>query len=332
MRRPGSCRSGRGRSVGGAEHTRFTALSRGRVLVVAAVVALASVPTGAGAQHTQDRIEAIRASIEEIAQEWFATQQQAAALDAEIAGLEARIETAREHATEIAVVARARAVQIYKGSGAVSPVPDGGDALESARRVELLDRANAQSHRAIDELTEATEELDARLAELEDRREEHAEVAARLAAQQAELEERLEVLREQAAEEAGARQRRQALTSRRSAAAPGGSSSSPAPSVDPAPTTRAAPANSGTHPQHDHPFLVCTRARESGGNYRAVNHSGGWYGAYQFAQSTWDVTAARAGREDLIGVNPIDASPYDQDELAWTLYQWQGNRPWGGRC
>ncbi|GIU85767.1 MAG: hypothetical protein KatS3mg009_0282 [Acidimicrobiia bacterium] len=44
------------------------------------------------------------------------------------------------------------------------------------------------------------------------------------------------------------------------------------------------------------------------------------------------MTAARAGRDDLIGVNPIDASPYDQDELAWTLYQWQGNRPWGGRC
>jgi peptidoglycan hydrolase CwlO-like protein len=306
--------------------------------VVAGVVALASLPTGAGAQPTQDRVEAIRESIEQVAQEWFATQQEAAALDAEITGLESRIEAAREHATEIAVVARERAVQIYKGSGAVSPVPDGGDALESARRVELLDRANAQSHRAIDELTAATEELDARLEELEARREEHAEVAARLAGQRAELQERLEVLRERAAEEASARQRRQALTSRRSAAAPVGSSSAPArrqaPTTRDAPSAAAppAPASTATHPQHDHPFLVCTRARESGGNYRAVNHSGGWYGAYQFAQSTWDVTAARAGRDDLIGVNPVDASPYDQDELAWTLYQWQGNRPWGGRC
>ena len=23
---------------------------------------------------------------------------------------------------------------------------------------------------------------------------------------------------------------------------------------------------------------------------------------------------------------------YDQDEMAWDLYGWQGNAPWGGRC
>ena len=26
------------------------------------------------------------------------------------------------------------------------------------------------------------------------------------------------------------------------------------------------------------------------------------------------------------------ANAYDQDEMAWVLYQWQGNSPWGGRC
>jgi hypothetical protein len=31
-------------------------------------------------------------------------------------------------------------------------------------------------------------------------------------------------------------------------------------------------------------------------------------------------------------VLPSQASEHDQDEMAWDLYQWQGNAPWGGRC
>jgi hypothetical protein len=85
-------------------------------------------------------------------------------------------------------------------------------------------------------------------------------------------------------------------------------------------------------PHHNDPFLVCTRAHESGGNYSVVSSSGLYYGAYQFLPSTWTATAAHAGRMDLVGVLPSHASAYDQDEMAWTLYQWQGNGPWGGRC
>ena len=79
-------------------------------------------------------------------------------------------------------------------------------------------------------------------------------------------------------------------------------------------------------PHHNDPFLVCTRAHESAGNYGVVS-STGYYGAYQFAPTTWDTTAVHAGRHDLVGVLPSLASPYDQDEMAWTLYQWQGNGP-----
>jgi len=85
------------------------------------------------------------------------------------------------------------------------------------------------------------------------------------------------------------------------------------------------------HPRHDEPFLACTRARESGGNYAAVN-AAGYYGAYQFAPLTWNTTASHAGRLDLVGVLPSNASAYDQDDLAWVLYQWQGSAPWGSRC
>jgi len=63
-----------------------------------------------------------------------------------------------------------------------------------------------------------------------------------------------------------------------------------------------------------------------------VSPDGYYYGAYQFAPSTWDTTALHASRDYLIGVLPSRASPYDQDEMAWALYQWQGNGPWGGRC
>ena len=71
---------------------------------------------------------------------------------------------------------------------------------------------------------------------------------------------------------------------------------------------------------------------ESGGNYQAENPEGPYYGAYQFLQSTWNSTANHAGRGELIGVVPSTASEYDQDDMAWALYEWQGKTPWGSRC
>ena len=68
---------------------------------------------------------------------------------------------------------------------------------------------------------------------------------------------------------------------------------------------------------------------ESGG---VVSSGGTYYGAYKFAPTTWNVTASHVGRLDLVGVLPSRASESDQDNMAWALYQWQGNAPWGGRC
>ena len=77
---------------------------------------------------------------------------------------------------------------------------------------------------------------------------------------------------------------------------------------------------------------MCTRTREASGNYAAYNPAGPYMGAYQFLQSSWNSAANHAGRPDLIGVPPHTASQYDQDEVAWSLYQWQGSGPWGGMC
>jgi hypothetical protein len=81
-------------------------------------------------------------------------------------------------------------------------------------------------------------------------------------------------------------------------------------------------------------FLACTRRHESdtSGGYHAVSRSGIYRGAYQFDRSTWDNTARRAGRLDLVGVDPAAASPADQDFLAFELHSWAGAAPWGGRC
>jgi len=88
----------------------------------------------------------------------------------------------------------------------------------------------------------------------------------------------------------------------------------------------------GVHPAHNEPFLVCTRTRESSGNYTAYNPVGPYLGAYQFLQATWNSAANHAGRSELVNVPPNTASQYDQDDMAWTLFQWQGTRPWGGLC
>ncbi|HVN51764.1 MAG TPA: transglycosylase family protein [Acidimicrobiales bacterium] len=96
------------------------------------------------------------------------------------------------------------------------------------------------------------------------------------------------------------------------------------------PPTTAAPTT--TIPASVAAFLACIRMRESHGDYRAVSANGEYRGAYQFTQSSWDLAAAHAGRKDLIGVPPNQASPADQDAMAYVLYEMLGSAPWGGAC
>ena len=74
--------------------------------------------------------------------------------------------------------------------------------------------------------------------------------------------------------------------------------------------------------------FAAIRKCESSGNYRAIN-AAGYYGAYQFHPGTWNGTAQRAGRGDLVGVRPDRAAPADQDAMALALYQRSGWAPWG---
>ena len=78
--------------------------------------------------------------------------------------------------------------------------------------------------------------------------------------------------------------------------------------------------------------LECIKHRESRGQYNVVNPSSGAAGAYQFMPGTWDNNARSAGRTDLVGINPANASAADQDAMAHYLLGTQGLGPWGGGC
>ncbi len=68
------------------------------------------------------------------------------------------------------------------------------------------------------------------------------------------------------------------------------------------------------------------RACESGGNY-AIDSGNGYFGAYQFAPSTWDWIAGIAD-PSLVGTLPHLAGPAQQDAMALALFNMSGAGSW----
>lgn len=73
---------------------------------------------------------------------------------------------------------------------------------------------------------------------------------------------------------------------------------------------------------------LAMRHCESRHSYRVVSRSGKYRGAWQFSRTTWDWLAERNGHDRLVGVDPIEVSPADQDLMAYELYDLQGAKPW----
>jgi hypothetical protein len=331
-----------------AEHHFRTVLTRinvTRLVAIACISALGLLPAiPAHAVTASDRLAATTLSIEAAAQRWFAAQADAARINANIADVEhqiAVVQAGMEHTRQIAT---ARAVIIYKTADVGLSSIFGDTALDSARRAHLVDDANAGGDAAIAKLTATVDDLRAQRRSLEAQRVVQQKVLRQVAHERGVLDAQLVDIRNTARRQAtvalaAARDqaaRLKAIARFNALASAAASNPLAAPTGPPsgwsAPTLVAAPANDGrVSSHHDDPFLVCTRARESGGRYDIVSSSG-YYGAYQFLPSTWDSTAVHAQRRDLVGVLPSRASHFDQDELAWSLYKWQGNQPWGGRC
>jgi hypothetical protein len=289
------------------------------------------------ASRAQARVDAARRETDAVAARYFAELSRYEVLGSEITAIEARISDLRRQAEELRALVARRALRAYKnGASSVDFVLDGQGIRDFARGTKLLAVANARDDEAVARFRALTEDLDARRSELEGRRQDQVAALEDLKAAQrrvdanlrAALADQAEVTARLAAQRA---RTERGVTGRTSPATRPVSATAPAPAPAPPPPPPPPPA-AGTHPRHHDPFLACTRARESSGDYTAVNPSGPYLGAYQFLQSTWNVTAQHAGRLELVGVPPNQASAYDQDDMAWTLYQWQGNGPWGGRC
>jgi septal ring factor EnvC (AmiA/AmiB activator) len=310
---------------------------RTRVVALAWLLTFVCLPGVAHAQTAPDPLTALRASIDATAQRWFDAHNEAASLDTRIAGLEERIKGMELRVAVARKVATARAVVLYKGTSLAYANVFGTTVIESARRAELIDRANVQNMSAIEDFTAALKELRSNRDDLDRSRAGLDKALQVIAAQRDALDTQLASLQKHTAQPSRAadttlnRHRHGAspLVSAPATAAP--TAPVPAASVDPPPTISPPPGGRAS-PRHNDPFLVCTRRIESRGNYGVVSADGIYYGAYQFLPSTWNATAAYAGRMDLVGVVPSNASPYDQDEMAWALYTWQGKSPWGGRC
>lgn len=307
-----------------------------RLITVACLCALACLsiaPGVAHAQSTQARLDATRRSIDATAQRWFRAQRQAADVNARINDIEHTIADGEARVANARHVAVARARVMYEGASMEYTSVFGSSALDVGRRAQLIDEANASNRAALDELTASLGDLRSQKKQLQSERARQQKLLDSVASERAALDAQLATLRARADHEAQAAAAKHRPARRRhvSASSPevatptaAGGGATSGPSTPP-------PSGGGSSSHHDDPFLVCTRARESGGNYGAVSPAG-YYGAYQFLPSTWDLTASHAGRMDLVGVLPSRASVSDQDDMAWTLYQWQGKGPWGGRC
>src|SRR5262249_5330640 len=296
MRRPGPPRADVERSTGVAEHHRRTVLTRvyrNRFVAVAFVAALAFVPARAAhGTSPDDQIAATKQAIESTAERWFAAQNEAARLDASIADVQHQIDSTQATIDRTRLIATARAVMIYKSSDVGLTAIIGDTALDSARRAHLVDDANATGDEAISSLTIAVDNLNVERETLEAQRAQQQKVLTEVQAERKNLDAQLAQLRAEARTQArialaaarseAARARADMRVRELSAAtssAPTESVSNPiAPPTAP-PTTAPAqvvvtPPSGGVSPHHNDPFLVCTRARESSGNYAAVSPSG----------------------------------------------------------
>ena len=306
---------------------RSTRLGAALLVTVGISLALGTIPALADPiTDTDQTIETLRREADQAANAYFDELAKAQTLEAQIAKIEDRLPALSAQRRKLLDAVRDRAVAAYKRRGIQIGAPlDVKDALTVVRRTRLLDGLNAADNRAFNKLTRVTDQLHHQREQLQGARASLQATLDELQRRGKEIDAKLK-----AAEDRRRRLAAAAAVAKAAAAAKpsGGGGSANAPPAPPS-TYIGTP---GTHPHHNDPFLVCTRGIESGGNYQAYNPAGPYMGAYQFLQSTWDSTANHAGRTGLIGVRPDHATQFDQDDMAWTLYQWQGSRPWGGRC
>jgi peptidoglycan hydrolase CwlO-like protein len=316
------------------------------VLVATGVPAFALVPAAGAQTTTGSSADAatpssqLRVEADTLSRQYFATLASFAQADAAVRDNETAVSALHDRAAKAKAAARERAVIAYKSSGSgLTALIESRDTVDTAHRVRLIDEVNARDRSTYRSLHNAMRALKAKQQALRDARQTQEQALADLKQQGAALDAKLAEAQQQeraaAATAQTATQAQQPQQTQQTQAAAAATTTAPPTTRPPVRAPTPPPdytGTPGTSPHHDDPFLTCLRTRESGGNYSAVNTSGPYLGAYQFLQATWNGAAAHAGRSDLVGVPANFATPFDQDEVAWSLYQWQGAAPWGGHC
>jgi peptidoglycan hydrolase CwlO-like protein len=307
----------------------------------------ASAQTGDPVADANQAVAQAQADVDRVASAYFDALERARQIEQGIQDRQSRIDELRQHVADLKQTTSDRAVAAYKRSGNAIGLTalDSASATDAARRVKVLDVLNTRDDDTVRALRRTQDDLTAELRDLDVAREQQSDAVTRLRAEGKQVDAKLadaehqqEVAVEQqfeAQRQAEAQQQAEAAAAAAAAAAATTTTAPPAP-APPAPPAAKTPApvpagyspTGGVHPQHNNPYLVCVRRRESSNNYQAYNPGGPAYGAYQFLKPTWNLAANHAGRGELVGLDPRRASEYDQDDMAWTLYQWQGKRPW----
>jgi hypothetical protein len=293
-------------------------------VVVLGTAASATAQTGTSPAGSGDpTVAALRQQADAAAGSYFAALSRAQALSGQIATLEAQLPQLRDQTAALLHAAQGRAVTAYENAGStqLGVMITSADALTAARQAQWLSALNARDGRALTNLNRTADRLRAEEHDLRAAQTAQTAAVQSLDAQGRDIDAKLNaaVSRERQLAAVAAAAAAAATPATPATPAPPGGSAGSAPNYQPAP---------GENPHHNDPFLTCVRAHE--GSYGSVNPAGPYMGAYQFLQSTWDSAANHAGRTSLIGVPPNQASPYDQDDVAWALYQWQGKGPWSG--
>jgi hypothetical protein len=150
---------------------------------------------------------------------------------------------------------------------------------------------------------------------------------ARIAAQQAEREAAEERERQQAEADRRAAEATSTTTTTRPATVAGPGGDPAAGDTDDTGAADEGDAEAGSPGPPSPAQWLALRECEASNNYTAVSESGRYRGAYQFSIDTWDWLAA-ARYPELVGVDPIAASPAQQDQMAVALYEVYGVSPW----
>ena len=184
-------------------HTLLTRLNVIRLVAVACISALGLLPAGpAHAATTSQQIAVTTREIEATAQRWFTAQADAAHIDASIADVENRISVAENSIAQVRKIATARAVMIYKNGDVGLTSLFGDTALDSARRAQFVDDANAGGDAAIAQLTAGVDTLKSEQHSLEAARAQQQKTLHEVSTERVTLDAELTVIRTRARHDA----------------------------------------------------------------------------------------------------------------------------------